>query len=159
MSQSRNSKLENRNSKLENHLASGCNATHSHSRALPRHSRAVPRRSRESGNPSGQTWTPACAGVTWMEGANALRLAWLLMAVLLAAAPSFAQVATGLPPYGSFSGGPFDTVNNANLDVHFAIPVVQKAGRGLPFNYLLSYDSSVWGTRPVNPPSMVEIPA
>jgi RHS repeat-associated protein len=55
-----------------------------------------------------------------------------------------AQVATGTPPFGSFSGGPFDNVNNANLNVHFAIPVVQKAGRGLPFNYVLSYDSSVW---------------
>jgi hypothetical protein len=77
-----------------------------------------------------------------MEGGNPLRLAFLVMLLAAQAAP--AQVATGLPPYASFSGGPFDTVNNANLNVHFAIPVVQKGGRGLPFNYLLSYDSSIW---------------
>ena len=39
-----------------------------------------------------------------------------------------AQVATGTPPFGSFSGGP-DIVNNANANVHFAIPVERKAGR------------------------------
>jgi RHS repeat-associated protein len=74
--------------------------------------------------------------------------AFLLAALWLAAAPAFAQVATGFPPYGSFGGGPFDTVNNANLNVHFAIPIVSKAGRGMPFSYILSYDSSVWS--PVN---------
>src|ERR1700676_2299881 len=55
-----------------------------------------------------------------------------------------AQVATGTPQYGSFGGGPFDTVNLGNLNVHFAIPVLHKAGRGMPFTYDLSYDSSIW---------------
>jgi len=55
-----------------------------------------------------------------------------------------AQPATGLPPFGSFSGGTFDTVNNGNLNVHFQIPIVNKAGRGTPFAYTLTYDSSVW---------------
>jgi RHS repeat-associated protein len=71
-------------------------------------------------------------------------VALLILAILLAARSAPGQVATGAPPYASFSGGPFDAVNNANLNVHFGIPVVQKAGRGLPFNYILSYDSSVW---------------
>jgi hypothetical protein len=35
-------------------------------------------------------------------------------------------------------------VNLGNLNVHFAIPVLHKAGRGIPFTYDLSYDSSVW---------------
>jgi RHS repeat-associated protein len=52
-------------------------------------------------------------------------------------------VATGTPPFGSFSGGP-DIVNNANLDVHLQIPILAKAGRGLPFSFSLSYDNSVW---------------
>jgi RHS repeat-associated protein len=52
--------------------------------------------------------------------------------------------ATGMPPFGSFGGGPFDTVNLGNLNVHFSVPVLHKAGRGLPFDYDLSYDSSVW---------------
>jgi hypothetical protein len=55
-----------------------------------------------------------------------------------------AQPATGLPPFGSFSGGTFDTVNNGNLNVHFQIPIGNKAGRGTPFAYTLTYDSSVW---------------
>jgi RHS repeat-associated protein len=71
----------------------------------------------------------------------------LFVLALLAAAPAFGQVATGLPPYGSFGGGPFDTVNNANLNVHFAIPIVSKAGLGLPFYYKLTYDSSLWSPR------------
>lgn len=59
-------------------------------------------------------------------------------------ASSLAQVSTGIPPFGSFGGGPFDTVNLGNLNVHFAIPVLNKAGRGTPFSYSLGYDSSVW---------------
>src|ERR1700680_4796500 len=52
--------------------------------------------------------------------------------------------AIGTPPFGSFSGGPFDVINLGNLNVHFAIPVLHKAGRGMPFAYDLSYDSSIW---------------
>ncbi len=63
---------------------------------------------------------------------------------LVAVSPTLAQTATGTPPFGSFSGGPFDVVNNANLNVHLTIPVIAKAGRGLPFGYSLIYDSSVW---------------
>src|SRR2546425_6682359 len=54
-----------------------------------------------------------------------------------------AQVKTGTPPFGSFSGGP-DIINNANLNLHVSIPVRVKAGRGMPFSYVLSYDGSVW---------------
>jgi hypothetical protein len=48
------------------------------------------------------------------------------------------QTATGLPPFGSFSGGT-DTLNNANLNVHLAFPIFSRAGRGLPFSYSLAY--------------------
>lgn len=70
----------------------------------------------------------------------------LICVVLLAEAVcSLAQQpATGLPPLASFGGGPFDVVNLANLDVHFAIPVFNRAGRGIAFNYSLGYDSLVW---------------
>ena len=54
------------------------------------------------------------------------------------------QVATGLPPFGSFGGGPFDTVNNANLNVHMQVPVFSRTGRGTNFSYSLGYDSAVW---------------
>jgi len=63
--------------------------------------------------------------------------------VLLSAATSRAQVATGFPPFGSFKGAP-DAVDLANLNVHWSIPVFTKAGRGLPFVYALAYDSSIW---------------
>ena len=55
----------------------------------------------------------------------------------------FGQVATGTPPFGSFGGGP-DVIDLANLNAHLAVPVFSKAGRGMPFNYTLTYDSSVW---------------
>jgi RHS repeat-associated protein len=66
------------------------------------------------------------------------------MLVLPLCVSGFAQVATGMPPFGSFGGGPFDTVNLGNLNVHWVIPVFSKAGRGTSFYYTLSYDSSLW---------------
>jgi hypothetical protein len=60
---------------------------------------------------------------------------------LIAQAPP----ATGFPVFGSFSKtASFDTVNLANLNVAFSIPVVSKAGRGIPFSFNLGYNSSVW---------------
>lgn len=70
--------------------------------------------------------------------------------IVLGTGNAFGQVATGTPPFGSFGGGPFDTVNLGNLNVHFAIPVLHKAGRGLSFAYDLSYDSSIWTPTSVN---------
>lgn len=67
-----------------------------------------------------------------------------LLTVALLTGIASAQVATGTPPFGSFGGGPFDVVNLGNLNVHFSIPVLHKAGRGVPFTYNLSYDSLVW---------------
>jgi RHS repeat-associated protein len=58
-------------------------------------------------------------------------------------------VTTGIPPFGSFSGGP-DVINNANLNVHYTIPVFQKTGRGTNFSYSLAYDSSIWEPRSSN---------
>ena len=148
--ENRNSKLENRSSRLENRLANGCNRTYGHSRDASPEGFGP---QGESGNPSGQTWTPvpplsrrtSFAGVTRMEGANALRLAWLLMAVLLAATVGSAQQPiTGFPPFSSATPSTFDAVNDADLNVSFSIPAVNKAGRGMPFQYSLVYNSSVW---------------
>ncbi len=59
---------------------------------------------------------------------------------------TFAQqaVAPGRPPFSSAMGGSVDTVDLANLNAHLSIPVLQKAGRGMPFNYLIQYDTSIW---------------
>lgn len=71
-------------------------------------------------------------------------LATFALAMLALSGLGFGQVATGTPSFGSFTPSSFDTVNNANLNVQFEIPVVNKAGRGLPFSYALAFNSSVW---------------
>lgn len=73
----------------------------------------------------------------------------LVAALLLLPGRSSAQVATGTPPFSSLSGGP-DVVDNANLNVHYSIPVLNKAGRSIPFSYLLSFDSSIWSPQAIN---------
>ena len=65
------------------------------------------------------------------------------LVVLLAASSAFAQVATGAQPYGSFASGP-DVINLGNLNLHLTVPIFSKPGRGIPFNYALSFDNSVW---------------
>jgi RHS repeat-associated protein len=67
----------------------------------------------------------------------------LFLLVLMRCLPSAAQVATGTPPLGSFGGGP-DVINLGNLNAHLSVPVLNKGGRGMPFYYNLTYDSSVW---------------
>lgn len=66
-----------------------------------------------------------------------------LFSLGLGAAKSLAQVPTGQPPFGSFGGGP-DVINLENLNVELSIPTVAKAGVGLPFDYGLAYNSSIW---------------
>jgi hypothetical protein len=75
-----------------------------------------------------------------------LCLAFLFATILLATSVAYAQVITGLPPFGSFSGGP-DVVDNGTNNVHWSFPVLSKPGRGISFHYLLTYDSSVWSPR------------
>src|SRR6476469_6091642 len=48
---------------------------------------------------------------------------------------------TGLPPFSSRAG----QVDLANLNVHLTIPVFHRKGRGMPFNYDLDYDSTLYG--------------
>lgn len=74
---------------------------------------------------------------------------FILLIVILTVGIVTAQVSTGMPPFASVGGGPFDTVNLGNLNVHFAIPILHKSGR-MPFSYDLSYDSSVWTPQSVN---------
>ena len=75
---------------------------------------------------------------------TALRRIAFLCALIFSVAVAHSQVATGTYPYGTFDNKGFDTINVGSLNVHFSIPVLNKAGRGLPFYYNLSYDNSVW---------------
>jgi RHS repeat-associated protein len=73
----------------------------------------------------------------------------LVLALLLFAmsTSSFGQIAAGAPigqPFGTFGAGTFDSVNLANLNVHFSIPILSKPGRGPSFTYALGYDNSIW---------------
>ena len=71
------------------------------------------------------------------------RTVYALM-LFFVASSAMCQVATGTYPYGTFDTLGFDTVNVGNLNVNFNIQVLNRAGRGLPFYYLLGYNSSVW---------------
>jgi len=75
----------------------------------------------------------------------------LAAAIFTLAAFSSAQVANGAQPFGSFGGGPFDSVNLGNLNVNFTIQTRHKAGRGTPFTHNdLVYNSSIWAPTTVN---------
>ena len=67
-----------------------------------------------------------------------------LLVLVFCASTLWSQVATGTYPHGTFDKKGFDTINVGNLNVHFTIPVLHKAGRGVPFNFDLGYDSSIW---------------
>ncbi len=76
---------------------------------------------------------------------TSVRIAVSVVLTLLLAHVALTWVPTpGLPPFGSFSGGPFDIVNNQTLNVHFEVPVLSKAGRGLGFTYPFRYDTTIW---------------
>ena len=79
-----------------------------------------------------------------------LQALWLISLSLTLAGFSAGQVSLGTPPFSTIGGGPFDNVNLGNLNVNFKIPVRHKAGRGLPFIYDLTYDSSIWNPVSVN---------
>lgn len=51
---------------------------------------------------------------------------------------------TGSYKFSNLDSFGFDSINPGNLNVHFAIPIVQKTGRGLPFQYTLEFDGLVW---------------
>lgn len=86
---------------------------------------------------------PSCRSVNDVKRNRPLRLLLALILVLLSGGAR-AQVPTGTPPFGSYSGCPIDTINNANLNANIKIPVFTKAGQGLSFYYILSTDTSIW---------------
>lgn len=79
-----------------------------------------------------------------MKRTFAVRVACRLTMLASFTIGAWGQVPVGTPPFGTFGGGPVDTINYGDLNVHIPIPVVHKPGRGIPFNYDLVYESSVW---------------
>ncbi len=67
-------------------------------------------------------------------------LAMLTMCVsMLAQTPG-----TGAYPFASFDIRGFDQINLGNNNIRFNIPIVNRAGRGLGFNYAIQYEGLVW---------------
>jgi hypothetical protein len=60
-----------------------------------------------------------------------LRQLLVCVVALVSGLSAVAQVATGRPPLGSFSGGP-DVINIGNLNAHFEVPIIHKPGPPLP---------------------------
>ena len=73
-----------------------------------------------------------------------LATAAALATVLISCVVSAQTVGTGAYPFASFDSPGFDSINLGNLNTTFAIPIVQKSGRGLPFSYVLQYEGLVW---------------
>jgi hypothetical protein len=63
---------------------------------------------------------------------------------LIPCAVSAQVLGTGAYPFASFDSRGFDSINLGNLNTRFSIPITQKTGRGLPFNYTLQYEGLVW---------------
>ena len=69
----------------------------------------------------------------------------LFVCLLLGSSICFAQqLITGIPPFSTTTGGSFDAIDLANLNVHFSIPIFSRPGKGIPFNYSLTYNSLIW---------------
>ncbi|MGH9506074.1 MAG: hypothetical protein ACRD13_04050, partial [Terriglobales bacterium] len=51
---------------------------------------------------------------------------------------------TGVPPLSTVQQFPEGTLDLGDLDLHIAIPIVAKAGRGTALTYTLGFDSDVW---------------
>lgn len=72
------------------------------------------------------------------------RLFPILLTFLFASTLWAQGTRTGLPMYGSFESGVFDTTNRYNLNSNFSIPIVGSPGRGQDLNFALSYNSLLW---------------
>jgi hypothetical protein len=51
---------------------------------------------------------------------------------------------TGVPPLSTVQSLPEGVLNLGDLNLHVAVPIVNKAGRGTPLTYTLGFDSDVW---------------
>jgi RHS repeat-associated protein len=83
--------------------------------------------------------------ISWNNSRICFVLSLAILAILCAmSSGAAAQSVTGAPPFGSVTTFGPDTVNLENLNVVLSIPIVQKPGRGLPFNFAMTYNSTVW---------------
>src|SRR6185437_11484425 len=82
-----------------------------------------------------------------LRGAMKRICLFILPALLFLPMIARAQVQTGTPPFGTFSGGP-DIIDLANLNSQLVVPVLNKQGRGMPLVFNITHDSSIWVSVP-----------
>jgi RHS repeat-associated protein len=75
---------------------------------------------------------------------NKLAVAVALATVSFSCTLAAQVLGTGAYPFASFDNRVFDSINLGNLNTRFSIPITQKAGRGLPFSYVIQYEGLVW---------------
>jgi hypothetical protein len=85
-----------------------------------------------------------------LENMKSIRFACILSVVgflSTVVCPCFAQneSQTGLPPWSSFASDSFSSVNLANLNIHYEIPLRKLPARGLPLNARLASDTNTLG--------------
>jgi len=75
------------------------------------------------------------------------KLSRLSVLLLCLCSFSFGQSspATGAPPFSTIQSTGFDSIDLANLNIHFKIPIRHRASGTLPFGFDLTYDSLIWG--------------
>src|SRR5262249_53300820 len=80
---------------------------------------------------------------------NYKKLTVVFIAILCSCLGIAQNTGTGIPRFGSFTGGtPFDVVNNQNLNVHFTLGLVSIATRSGAFSFAAINDSQMW--KPIN---------
>jgi RHS repeat-associated protein len=72
------------------------------------------------------------------------KVLYVALALLGSFRASAQNLGTGAYPFASLDNKGFDSINLGNLNVQFAIPIVSRQGRGLPFNYVLEYEGLIW---------------
>jgi len=76
---------------------------------------------------------------------NVSRIAATIVMFLCGLIPAWAQnTGMGVEPYGSYTQGSVDTVNNQNLNVRAEFQIASVAGRGINFTFSESNDSQMW---------------
>ena len=74
-----------------------------------------------------------------------VRVFALVVAFSIVALQGKCQTAlSGNPLFSTISANGIDSINIGNLNVHLDIPIYSRAGRGIPFNFVLTYDSNFW---------------
>lgn len=86
------------------------------------------------------SWSPCCG--QYISGAGAMVVALTPSGSAAPAPPAYSS--GSLAPFSTLTNGPIDSINLANLNINLSVPIMNKAGRGLPFGFLYTYDGAIY---------------